>query len=399
MRDSTPHTSPKPTPVHFLPARSTDNSKRKRITDYPIIQDTPITITRQRRAPTQQQQQEPIEISDIDEEVQQPRHHYTAEGIDVHRDYDPVSTNPPYQKIQHIPSRLQERLAPTPISRLKTTPEDHGIPKGPIVLLLYAGKDDSTSLEAAIQNIAPWMAPIVYAIGTLRDKTRHDMLADVYSHLYWKALRGEILAIIGGPNCRTWSVKLTWPDRNGNPGRPMRGRTEQDTWGLPHLTAAEQAKTDDDSVLLLRMLALYEAASSTVPDCKFLLEHPADPNYYSSPYEPQECPSIWATKTLQDFRTRHNMTTSTFSQCQLGMETSKPTTLLLKDMPRLKRLNGWMCTHRHWRNPDIQTSDPSRWAWGLNKAIAQSVNESMPWLQEYLRTGKPPDRAGDTVRQ
>ncbi len=179
----------------------------------------------------------------------------------------------------------------------------------------------------------------------------------------------------------------------------MRGRTEQDTWGLPHLTPEESAKTDDDSMLLLRILALYEAAKATVPDCHFLLEHPADPNHHSSPYEPQDCPSIWATKALNDFQTRHNMTTTTFSQCQLGMDTSKPTTLLIKGMPRLKRLNGWMCTHRHWRDPNLHTSDLSRWAWGLNQAIAQSLNEAMPWLQEYLRTGKPPDRAMDTIRQ
>ncbi len=36
---------------------------------------------------------------------------------------------------------------------------------------------------------------------------------------------------------------------------------------------------------------------------------------------------------------------------------------------------------------------------GLNQAVAQSLDESMPWLQEFLRTGKPPDRATDTVRQ
>ena len=179
----------------------------------------------------------------------------------------------------------------------------------------------------------------------------------------------------------------------------MRGRRGHEIWGLPNLTREEQRKTDDDSTLLLRQLALYEAAHQAVPDCKFLLEHPADPRHYSSLTGVGDCPSIWATPCITDFQNRHNMTTCTFSQCQLGMDTSKPTTLLLKDMPRLKRLNGWMCTHRHWRNPDIQTSDLSRWAWGLNKAIAQSINESMPWLQEYLRTGKPPDRASDTVRQ
>ena len=316
----------------------------------------------------------------------------------MHRDLQSIPTSPPYRSIKHIPTRLQQRLIPTPKSQLPTTPEEHGIPKGPIILILYAGKDDNTSFETALQNVAPWMTPIIYAVDTLRDKARHDILSHLYSHLYWKALQGEILAIIGGPNCRTWSVMLTFPDKQGNPGRPMRGRNEQDTWGLPHLNKHEVEKTDNDSMLLLRMLALYEAAHSTVPDCKFLLEHPADPNYHGSPYEPQDCPSIWGTKVLKDFQTRHNMTTTTFSQCQLGMETSKPTTVLLKGMPGLKRLNGWMCTHRHWRNPNTSTADLSRWAWGLCEAIAQSLVQSMPWLKEFLRTGKPPDRACDTVR-
>ena len=92
------------------------------------------------------------------------------------------------------------------------------------------------------------------------------------------------------------------------------------------------------------------------------------------------------------------MTTTTFSQCQLGMQTSKPTTLLLKGMPGLKRLNGWMCTHRHWQNPHTTTQHLARWAWGLNEAIAKSLVESMPWLKDYLRTGKTPDRPIDTVR-
>ena len=298
-----------------------------------------------------------------------------------------------------MPSRLKQRLQPTPKTKLTAKPEDHGIPKGPIVLCLYAGKDDPTALEATIQALAPWMSPQVYAIDILRDKVRHDVLDPLYSHLYYKALAGGVVAVIGGPNCRTWSICLTRPDWHGEPGQPLRGRSERDTWGLPHLSKEEQQKTDDDSLLLLRMLAIYEAASSTVPQCAFLLEHPADPAYHSELPHGSGCASIWNTKCIKDFQNRHNMVLTTFSQCQLGMDTNKPTTVMTQNMKGIRRLNNWMCTHRHWRDPSVHTKDLSRWAPGLNRAVAAALRDSLPWLKHHIREGRLPDTVQDRVRQ
>jgi hypothetical protein len=129
------------------------------------------------------------------------------------------------------------------------------------------------------------------------------------------------------------------------------------------------------------------------------MEHPADPALHHEGQEAKQCASIWATKCVKEFQRRHNMLQTTFSQCQLGMETNKPTTLLTRNMHGFRRLNNWMCTHRHWRNPDLTSKDLSRWAWELNEAIAATLKASLPWLQQYIERGSLPDTNQDTVRQ
>ena len=159
---------------------------------------------------------------------------------------------------KHLPRRLAARLVPRAPA---TRPEDHGIPEGPIILCLYAGPDGHEAIDWAIQLVAPWLTPFVLALDTLRDATRHNMLSDdLYAHLAAKARHGEILAILGGPNCRTWSILLHKPLPNGTPGHPLRGREEPACWGLGDLTPEERLKTDDDSILALRLLELYAIA-------------------------------------------------------------------------------------------------------------------------------------------
>ena len=84
----------------------------------------------------------------------------------------------------------------------------------------------------------------------LEGPQRHNMLTDdLYAHLLDQARKGDILAITGGPNCRTWSTLLHKKQHDGSPGRQLRGRGHPYCWGLPHLSETEKTKTDEDSLL------------------------------------------------------------------------------------------------------------------------------------------------------
>ena len=236
-----------------------------------------------------------------------------------------------------LPARLRERLIPrAPL----TTLADHGLPEGPIILCLYAGPDGHDAIDWAIQLEAPWLTPYVVALDTRRDAKRHDMLSDdLYGHLAEKSRQGDMLALTGGPECKTWSIKLHAPLPDGTPGHPLRGRLEPDCWGLPDLTEAQQAKVDDDSVLALRMLELYAIAKVHGHDPAFLLEHPEDPAIHSIEPTAHICATIWETRALQAFRDEYGMLATSFPQSALGdLPGPKWTTALHKHLGGLRKL-------------------------------------------------------------
>ena len=159
----------------------------------------------------------------------------------------------------------------------------------PVILLLYAGKDDAGSLDACLHAHHAWISPFIRAIDTRRDPgpMGQDMLApEPYNTLCTMAARGLIPIVTGGPNCRTWSI-LRWFPKPGAP-KPVRGRSEEQVWGLPGLTPRDQEDVDDDSTLLLRQmyltsLAYQGVASQTIPHCPgSFLEHPSDPKETSN---------------------------------------------------------------------------------------------------------------------
>ena len=140
-----------------------------------------------------------------------------------------------------------------------------------MVLLLYAGKDDAGSLDACLHAHHAWISPFIRAIDTRRDagKLGQDMLAsEPYNTLCTLAARSLVPIVLGGPNCRTWSI-LRWFPKPGTP-KPVRGREESRVWGLPGLTLRDQEDVDNDSALLLRQMYLtpraYQGMSAqTVP--------------------------------------------------------------------------------------------------------------------------------------
>ena len=151
--------------------------------------------------------------------------------------------------MENIPERLVQRLRWTQ----GTSPK---VPSsGPIIVLLYAGKEDPTSLDSCLHANYPHLSSMVVAVDILRSgpKGDHDMLQpELYGALCTAAKQGRVVFIGGGPNCRTWSILRHIP-KPGAP-TPVRGRTPETLWGLPHLDQAAQTQLDDDSILILRQM-------------------------------------------------------------------------------------------------------------------------------------------------
>jgi hypothetical protein len=263
-----------------------------------------------------------------------------------------------------------------------TTPGD--LPPGPIILHLFAGPDTPSALDYTIQTEAPWLTPFLVSIDILRDSKGHDLLqAGLYHQLMRKAARGEIVAILGGPNCRTWTILLHMPLPDGSPGHPLRGRHEPDCWGLHDLTNTELIKVDSDSLLLLRMLAIYTMAKECGHNPAFLLEHPADPRYHSQEPTANQCSSIWATKALQTFASQYDLTKTTFPQSPLGkLDGPKWTTALHAHMPKIRRLGQLSPTHSG-EGATKHSSELARWAPGFNKAVAHSIMATLPTMAHW----------------
>ena len=157
-------------------------------------------------------------------------------------------------------------------------------------------------LDSCLHASYPHLSSMVVAVDILRSgpKGDHDMLQpELYGALCTAAKQGRVVFIGGGPNCRTWSILRHIP-KPWAP-TPVRGRTPETLWGLPHLDQAAQTQLDDDSILILRQiyitsLARASRAAVSLPGPRSFLE---DPVVSSSLPKAKECSSFWITEEGQ----------------------------------------------------------------------------------------------------
>ena len=122
-----------------------------------------------------------------------------------------------YSWLRYVRNRLRQRVIPT-VAQGAFNP-------GPILVLLYAGKDDPLSLDSCLHAHYPRLSPHVVAFDTRRSPQplRHDLLDDQpYGKLCQAAIEGRVRLVCGGPNCRTWSILRWFPKPNAPV--PVRGR-------------------------------------------------------------------------------------------------------------------------------------------------------------------------------
>ena len=279
------------------------------------------------------------------------------------------------QWLQFVPQRLHERLR-------WHGGHSHLPPRDETNLLLYAGKDDETSLDSCLRHLFPSMTPTIVALDIRRDgkEVEHDLLRDQpYNDLCRQALAAHLAGTGGGPNCRTWSI-LRWIPKPGAPP-PVRGRKEPHCWGLDSLKASDQQLVDDDSVLLLRQMVITHLASlgrrhRGLPDPWNFLEHPVDPKHNSMAPSAWRCSSIWATRALRTWHHLMGNTFLTFDQCRLGQVVKKTTTLTTN--LHLTHWEGMVCNHSpeaHKQSESLSSSDLSRYPWAMMQGLATAIHE------------------------
>ncbi len=196
----------------------------------------------------------------------------------------------------------------------------------------------------------------------------------VWSYVTWLIKNKPILAILGGPPCRTVS-RL----RNLRPGpRPLRDR-DQFRFGFEDLTEYEKDLTNGDSALVLKQVALFKLAEEHKArgewEIGFLLESPEDPAAYAGELQ---APSFWTWEEVRSLE-RFGMKLVSFDQGKIGHEQKKPTSCLT-NLENVWDLNELRCQGSHGQplNPTLegrfqQTSAWAEWAEGLKATIKESV--------------------------
>ena len=297
--------------------------------------------------------------------------------------------------LKGIPPRLMSRLLPSAwIDDLERVYDYEDV-----ILCLYAGLDDDTSTKSAFLQRFPFLVPHVLELDIDRKLPYHDVLEDRnFQELLLLAAEGKIRGILGGPNCRTWSILRHFFRLNPKTGKPMpgvvRGRSQAEVWGKDGITHAQQLDVDNDSLLLLRMLLLFNVACEFgKSEPFFLLEHPADPAESSTSPKGKVCSSWWATQQCSAFRTHFHMSLFTFDQCMLGHKADKSTTILTN--LNLGHLHGLKCNHPGGHPREGNSKDLARWAWGLNLAIVAACWEFLQGLSAPASEGNIPKPAED----
>ena len=222
-----------------------------------------------------------------------------------------------------LPSWLKDRLVVEPAGwdcipanrRQRRTMRREGF-----VLHLYSGEEDGYTLKRSLKGQGGrdrLLLEIDKKHGSGRDMTKDS---DPYSSLLRAALEQKLLAVIGGPNCRTRSVLCHRPIE-GQPDapRPIRswgGGGFGASWATP---PKERALLEEDDLLMWRMLFLFMVAEYTrkaqlkSDPIHLVLEQPASQKAYKP-----EVVSLWDTGEWQSLRKEFQLKEVTFNQGKLG---------------------------------------------------------------------------------
>lgn len=190
----------------------------------------------------------------------------------------------------------------------------------------------------------------------------------------------QIVALIGGPPCETWSRARGKPLLASTTQRcsfPRVIRTLDETWGLSSLSLRELAQIKVGNLLMGFQLIAMAALSCSGGVA--ILEHPAAP-----PEEDKA--SIWRTPIMQLLLKLPEFFQLTIAQGLWGAQSAKPTTLAVLNAPNLCRvLHQGRVTTELPHGISIGRDDSGAWSTsklkeyppGLCLALAQGILEAL----------------------
>ena len=154
-----------------------------------------------------------------------------------------------------------------------------------VIIHLFAG-----SRQSAREWQKGWPPGIeILTVDTADSDQQNLHRPEVWAFLAHVVRTHPIVAIIGGPPCRT--VNGLRALQSGP--RPLRDRCEH-RFGLPGLSDQEQHKVDGDSALLLKQVGLHHLAEESKTDDNprvgFFLESPEDPAVWANE---ANSPTFW----------------------------------------------------------------------------------------------------------
>ena len=139
---------------------------------------------------------------------------------------------------------------------------------------LFAGKDEGQTLKKTFQEIGGNSENLL-ELDLLRDE-KHDFLKEngTFGGLLRAAMDNKLLALLGGPNCRTRSVLRHRPIE-GQPDcpKPVRSWKDNQIYGLHHLDPEERRKVEEDDVMCWRMIFVFMVAYSLKLQEEQFLKH------------------------------------------------------------------------------------------------------------------------------
>ena len=276
------------------------------------------------------------------------------------------------------------------------------------LLHLYAGEDSGFTLSRAFKQVGG--DPTRLLEVDIKRGASHDMLVDgpngIYAGLLRAVMDDKIIAIVGGPNCRSRSVLRHRPIP-GVPDapRPLRFWNGQEH-GREDLTPQESQLLQEDDVLLWRMIFLHMVgtylrnAKGVCHEIGFGLEQPASPKAYQP-----ETVSLWDTEEWKAVAQEFGFQETTFNQGALGGPVPKPTTM---------SGNLDFCISKHKmdqslnHDPVKNSKELARWSPGLMNMVAEALftkvhSETiklcpLSW-EEHVRHGHVPFRRDCLVCQ
>ena len=237
---------------------------------------------------------------------------------------------------------------------------------------LYAGPDQGFTLKKAWSQI--YGQPHQLLEVDIERGQEHNMLLDkgVYSGLMRAAVEGKLVAVVGGPNCRTRSVLRHRPiPSNPSAPRPVR-RWGGEEYGIHEMTSEERKIVVEDDILLWRMIVIYmvseyaRKARGIPRETQFGLEQPSSPKDYAP-----EVVSFWDTKEWIELKKEFQWSEFHFDQGRLGGLASKRTTFGGSLEVKVEDFIVGGSAKGEVKN----SKDLSRWAPGLMATVARALME------------------------